>query len=214
LNKHDFGKIDAYATRTVDIDIVNNSSEKVYILRVVTERQVRYLYSNQTIAPNSTEQLRLKINPAERGRFRSEVTVYLSSSNQPTTIVLKGEVEEMPADASPDCPDFSGNTTVAEQMEFDFKVMVIDEDTKAPIEKAYVKVVKDGRAAYEWKTNRQGKIEKKFPLGYYYFVSEADNYFPNEFAAFVNRRNHTLVIELKPKVTVEEPILAVVPEEP
>ena len=213
-NKHDFGKMDAYATRTVDIDITNNSSEKVFILRIVTERQVRYLYSNQTIQPNSSIQLRLKVNPADKGKFRSEVMVYHSASREPFTIVLKGEMDERPADSSPDCPDFSGNTTMAEQMEFDFKIKVIDKFSRLPIDKATVKIVKDGRAAFTWKTNRHGKIEKRFPLGYYYFVAEADNYFSNELAAFVNRKNHTLIIELTPFVKDDAPILAEQPETP
>ncbi len=209
VKKHDFGKMDAFAQRYVDVDITNKGNEKVYILRVNAEREVRYLYSNKTIQPNSKETLRLKVNPAARGAFKSDVWVFLSSSNEPTIIKLKGYVEELPADASPSCPDFSGSTTMEQQMSFDFKVKVINANTKEPIQKASVKIIKDGRPAYAWKTNRSGMVEKKFPLGYYYFVTTAENYFPKEFDAFVNRKRNTLTIELVPMV--EEPVVAIEP---
>ncbi len=213
LKKHDFGKMDAFAQRYVDVEISNSGADKVYILRVNAEREVRYLYSNKTIEPNSKETLRLKVNPAARGAFKSDVWVFMSSSNQPTIIKLKGYVEELPADASPTCPDFSGNTTMEQQMSFDFKVKVINANTKEPIHKAAVQIIKDGRPAYSWKTNRSGLVEKEFPLGYYYFVTTADNYFPKEFDAFVNRKRNTLVIELVPKVEEQPPIVHLEPKD-
>lgn len=202
LKKHDFGELDAASNRVVDVKLTNKSDKKIFILRIDAEGLVRYLYSNRTIAPDSTEILRLKINPVSEGKFKNEVWVFTSDSNEPTIIKLLGEVLEVPRGGDVACPDFSGSTSVEQQMSFDFKIKVIDEHTEKPIHKSEVTIISNGRPAFSWKTNKQGLIEKTFPLGYYYFVTKAENYYAKEFDAFVNRRNNTLVIRLKPKIEV------------
>lgn len=196
--KHDFGDMDAFANRVVDIQLKNTGNKDVYLLRVEVERNTRYLYSKKKIEPDSTIILRLKVNPVDEGRFKSDVWVFLSSSNEAQIIKLKGNVLEMPNNsAGLACPSFDTPVNEQEQMSFDFTVEVRDIDTKEPIHKASVMILKDGRTAFDWKTNREGKVEKRFPLGYYYFVADAEEYSSKEFAAFVNRKNHTLLIELK-----------------
>lgn len=208
--KHDFGDMDAFANRVVDITLKNTGNKDVYLLRVDVERNTRYLYSKKKIEPDSSIILRLKVNPVDEGRFKSDVWVFLSSSNEAQIIKLKGNVLETPNNSSGlACPSFDTPVNEQEQMSFDFTVLVQDIDTKEPIHRANVRILKDGRTAFDWKTNRNGKVEKHFPLGYYYFVADAEEYSSEEFAAFINRKNHTLVIELKRTTPLpEEPVVS------
>jgi Ca-activated chloride channel family protein len=211
--KHHYGTIDKTTDRVVDFVVTNNSAKKEHILRAAAPREVAIRFSTKILMPDSSAIIRVKYNPASKGRFNIDIPVYLSNSFEAITLKLSGEVEEMPRDVSPECPDFSGRTTVAQQMQFELLIKVIDKQTRAPIPEAEVKIISRGMHFKTFRTDKKGTIVKSIPLGYYYFITRADKYIGYEFDTLVNRNNNSLLIELERKSPpiVEPPLVIDVP---
>ena len=219
--EHNFGDIGAFDERYTDFVITNKGSESVYLLRIDKDREVSYIYSNKFIKPDSSITIRIKYNPDIKGKFKKKIPIYLSNSMAPTEVVIKGNITEIPADTSPGCPDFSEKTSVEEQISFEMTIKVIDEQTKEPINGATVSLINSGRPYYQWNTNRKGLIVKTIPLGYYYFIAQADGYNREEFPKYINRSNNYVLIELKRREPIPDPgiepepvIVTTIPSEP
>lgn len=196
--------------RYADFIFTNKGKKKDYILRINNPREYSILIKTKTLLPDSSTVLRIQYNPRNIGKFSEEIDVYVSSSMEPMKISLAGEIIEMPVDASPDCPDFSNSTSMAEQLSFPLKIEVIDYFTRKPIPGAIVRITSHGQDIETIKVNSQGKAVRKIPLGYYYFITSAENYIGEEFDTFVNKKVDYLLIELEQRenILAENPIIA------
>lgn len=199
---HDFGTIDNFSERVVDIKITNRSDQKAYVLTIEQPREVTFLLSNKAILPDSTETLRLKVNPTKEGKFKYQVEVFLSTDNEPTKIQLKGRLIEELADLAPNCPSFSEIKDVNNPPDYAMNIKVVDCESEKPIRDTELRMIFMGETYERFKTNGSGIIEEEVPIGYYYFVFEADGYKPKEFASFINRKNLDFLVKLCPE---EEP---------
>jgi Mg-chelatase subunit ChlD len=201
--KHvDLGMISEEGIRYADFIFTNKGKKKDYILRINNPREYSILIKTKTLLPDSSTVLRIQYNPKKTGKFSEEIDVYVSSSMEPMKISLAGEIIEMPTDASPDCPDFSNSTSMAEQLSFPLKIEVIDYYTRKPIPGAIVRITSHGQDIETIKVNSQGKATRRIPLGYYYFITSAENYIGEEFDTFVNKKVDYLLIELEQKENI------------
>jgi Ca-activated chloride channel family protein len=208
--KHiDLGSISENGIRYADFIFTNKGNKKDYILRINNPREYSILIKNKTLLPDSSTFLRIQYNPRQTGKFAEEIDVYVSSALEPIKISLAGEIIEMPKDASPACPDFSNSTSKAEQISFPLKIEVIDYYSRKPIPRAIVRITSHGQDFETIKVNSQGKAIRKIPLGYYYFITSAENYISEEFDTFVNKKVDCILIELEQKenILVENPVI-------
>lgn len=200
MKKHaDLGTITADGVRYADFIFTNHSKKKEYILRINAPFEYATLIKTKTLLPDSSTTLRIQYNPRKPGKFAEEIEVYVSTSMEPIMISMAGEIAEMPTDASPACPDFSGTPDMTEQLSFQLKIEVIDYYSRKPIPGAIVRITAHGQDIERIKVNSQGKATRKIPLGYYYFITSAEGYFGDEFDTFVNRKVDYLLIELEQK---------------
>jgi Ca-activated chloride channel family protein len=198
----DLGTISEDGIRYADFIFTNKGNSKDYILRINNPREYSVLIKNKTLLPDSSTILRIQYNPRQTGKFAEEMDVYVSSAMEPIKISLAGEILEMPLDSSPNCPDFSNATSMAEQISFPLKIEVIDYYSRKPIAGAMVRITSHGQDFETIKMNSQGKAIRKIPLGYYYFITSAENYIGVEFDTFVNKKVDYLLIELEQKENI------------
>ncbi|MFZ5553945.1 MAG: VWA domain-containing protein, partial [Bacteroidota bacterium] len=205
---HHFGTLEEKSDFFTDFVFTNKTGKKAYILRIEADKDISSRISSNTLLPDSSVTVRLKYNPLAEGKFSKKIKIHLSSSDQPVILTLNGDVLSAPATGlMADCPDFSSVKEVSREMEFALKIKVIDKLSGVPIENAQIKIIYKGLPKYVFETPESGSLTKKIPLGYYYFVTSADEYYTNEFDAFVNNRNNELLIELAPKIkTHPDPI--------
>lgn len=207
---HDFGDVYAGNERFVDIIYKNTTGKTTYLLTVKNNREVRVLTSGKTIQPDSSIVIRFKYNPTKKGKFNIVTPIYLSHSMEPFNFVMKGNIKEIDNSMGIDCPSFQEKDITAEQS-FIFTALVLDAQTKEPINKANVKLISNGWELTTLKTNSKGKAKEKIPLGLYYIVTSAEGYFTNERDKYLNKRNDSVIIYLnkpdeEPVVAIEEPI--------
>lgn len=203
---HDFGDLLATSVRFVDIRVTNKSEKKQFVLSIRKSNEVAYLTTKQTIERDSSIFIRLQVNPKKRGKFSYSVDVYTSNQSEPTTIRLQGnlkEMEENAISALQSCPDFSSRPAVS-ATEFKLTVVTIDEKTKETLSKSTVSFIQNGTGIGSWKTNSDGKIVERVPLGYTYFYATHEGYFPTEMGTYINFQRNYVTLELERDTTKTE----------
>lgn len=221
--KHDFGDLEPYSDRFVDIKVTNHGSKKEYLLSVKKPYDVVYLVNGQFIEKDSSLIVRLQVNPKVKGRFNHEVQIYTSDKSDPTIIKLTGNLKDLSVDntsAFTSCPDFSSRPG-GKANEFDLTVVTIDKNTKQPLAKSKVTMLQNGQPVWALNTDKNGKIKEESTLGLSYFYATHDGYFPAELGAYVNFQRNYIVLELEmnpamclPVPVTQEPVVEIpIPEE-
>lgn len=208
---YDYGLISS-SNQYVDIPIKNTSDKKVFIFRSDVDKRFQIHYSSKTILPDSTVYVRVQFTPNKKGSFTEEIPIHFSAFDQPKSIKITGFAEEIPS-SSIACPSFS-QENINHEIAFDFQVKVIDKQTKEPIDKATVLMVKNGIVAQELTINSNGLRKKKVDLGLYYFVASKEGYLSEEFPKYINRKNNFVLFELERKEeAIVENIEETIPED-
>lgn len=199
---YDYGLISSN-NQYVDIPIKNTGDKKVYIFRAdVDAKKFQIHYSSKTILPDSTIYVRVMYQPTKKGSFSEKIPIHFSCYNEPKHITITGFVEEVKSSRIA-CPSFS-QENINNDISFQFKVKVIDQETKEPIDKAEVLMIKNGVIAQNLQTKRNGIATKKVDLGFYYFVTSKAGYLTEEFPKYINRKSDFIIIELRKNPNAEE----------
>jgi len=119
-NSFDLGEVDQLNEDVVDLNIVNQSEEAIFILRIEAATGVAIKYTSKNLKPNSAELIRIKLNPKKTGQVKEAVKLYFSSNQEPTTIEITADVKVIPKDNRQACPSFG----VAEMPQANFQQFV------------------------------------------------------------------------------------------
>lgn len=196
---HDFGDLYAHSERFVDFYFKNTGSAKAYILRVEKQANTVYQISSSTILPDSSVVVRIQVSEKKKGSFSIQVPVYLSDRSNAVTLKLTGNIKELTPDLSAltDCPNFSRKPSDGNPTDFMLTVVTIDKNTKKLLDKSRVEILQSGLLIGDWRTDKEGKIQRKIPLGFTYFYASHEGYKPAEMGAYVNFKRNYIVVELE-----------------
>ncbi len=206
----DFDELYATSERFVDFKITNTGQKKEYLLSVRKPNEVTYLTNGQYLDPDSSLIIRLKPNGKKLGKFNYEIEVYTSDKLTPTLLKINGnikEFEENSVSAMQACPDFGSKPSIY-ATNFKLTVVTIDKETRETLSNSTVSMIQNGMPIGNWKTNKNGQIIEKIPLGYTYFYSTHIGYFPTELGSYVNFQRNYIVLELSkdPKYCLPVPV--------
>lgn len=215
--KHNFGDLQSYDNRFVDITITNYGPKDGYILSVRKPSEIVYIQSKALVQKDSTLTLRFQVNPREKGKFNFTIDVFTSDKAEAHKIVLSGNLLEVETKQTSltACPDFNSHPVGRKPNQFDLTVITIDADTRQELEKSKVSMIQDGFALWTDNTDKAGRIKKQGAIGLAYFYAKKEGYLPAEKGAFVNNDRNKVVIELKKdpsNVVVPEPVIVPEPE--
>lgn len=208
--KHDFGDLEAYSARHVDIILTNKGNKQEWILSIKKPSEVVYITTKQIIEKDSSVTIRLQVNPGIKGRFNYSVDVFTSDRGEATTIKLSGllrEIDQNSASSLTACPDFGSTPSGRNPNAFDLTVVTIDKETRKELSNSTVLLIQSGREVWEKKTNNKGVIKAEAILGLSYFLAEHEGYVPSELGAYVNFQRNYIVIELERKDEPDPPII-------
>lgn len=209
--KHDFGDLESFDNRFVDITLTNTGVKQEYILRIKKDMEVVYISTSQFIEPGMSTTLRFQVNPTKKGKFNFLIDVYTSDRQNAQQIKLSGNLKELPDRSNGGltaCPDFGAHPANQRPNDFDLTVITIDRTTKEELGKTSVSMIQNGRTLWSENTDLKGKIRKGATLGLSYFYASHEGYLPAELGAYVNRTRDVVVLELDkdPNYQVEPPI--------
>lgn len=216
LVNHDFGDLEPYSARYVDLKLTNVGQKQEWLLTVKKTVEVTYIVSKQIIDRDSTIIIRLHVNPPKKGRFVYTVDVFTSDRAEAVKVKLTGNMIELPQDGSnmfTQCPNFSDRPGGGNPNGFDLTVVTIDKETKEPLSKSNVTLIQNGEPVWMKETDKKGKIVKGATLGLSYFYASHEGYYPAELGAYINFKRNYIVVELNrdPTADVPEEIVVVKP---
>lgn len=197
--KHDFGDLEAYDDRFVDIVLTNKGQNKEYVLSVKKPFEVNYIVTGKFMDKDSSVVLRFQVNAKAKGRFSYDVEVFVSDRNEPVIVKLSGNMKEIPQSdmsAFTACPDFSTRPSARSQ-NFDLTVVTIDKESRAEIPGTNVTLLQNGSPLWVKSTDKNGKIKEDATLGFSYFYAKHERYKPAELGAYINFQRNYFVIELE-----------------
>jgi Ca-activated chloride channel homolog len=214
--KHDFGDLEAYDDRFVDIVLTNKGQKKEYVLSVKKPFEVNYIVTGKFMDKDSSVVLRFQVNPKTKGRFSYDVEVFVSDRNEPVIVKLTGNMKEIPQSdmsAFTSCPDFSTRPS-AKSQNFDLTVVTIDKESRAEIPGTNVTLLQNGSPLWVKSTDKNGKIKEDATLGFSYFYAKHERYKPAELGAYINFQRNYIVIELEMDPSYCLPPPATIPAPP
>lgn len=197
---------DATSDRVIDVELKNPSPKKAYILRMEKHPEWQHVLSSSTIEPNGTLIVRLKMNPAQKGKFQHTLLFTMSDHNEPIPLIIKGNNFELGQRLAQECPDF--NVLPSKFTPQNIEINVIDKYSGAPLPNVTVTLQKNGLVATSITTNREGYDTKKMTIGYYYFSVNHPGYQTFEGGAYLSFQNSSITLALTPKnddVVIIEP---------
>lgn len=202
----DYGAIDKQSKRYIDLNIGNPGNDKVYILRVEHSPEVTYRLTSDLIEPLSTVQLRIQVNPSQKGDFNYVLKLYMSDQIDPVIYRLAGTVtEELPDDHYlTKCPDFNAIPAGPNSLS-ELTIITIDKVTKEPLSKSTVSIIHNGQPSGTWITGRLGKFSEKLPPGFFYFVVSKEGYLTKEAGIYVGPEISEITIPLSQNPTYDPP---------
>ncbi len=215
--KYDFGNLEVYSNRFVDIVLKNNGDKQHWVLSVKKPFDVVYITSKQIIEKDSSIIVRLQVNPKVKGRFSYDVQIFTSDRGEATIVKLAGslnEVDQLSSNAFTSCPDFSERPGGKNPNNFDLTVVTIDRQTRDELSKSNVTLLQNGQAIWAKKTDSKGKIKSEATLGLSYFYATHEGYNPEELGAYINFKRNYIVLELDKNPNYTPPVIASVPETP
>ncbi|MES2555724.1 MAG: VWA domain-containing protein [Bacteroidota bacterium] len=212
----DLGELHAGSERFGDILVTNKGKQKSYILRVEKPVDVTYLASSDVLLPDSSFSFRLQVNPAKKGAFSYDVKVYTSDNMDPVNIRISGNVKELTENTMAgmmSCPDFGSEPSRVQTSEL--TIITVDENTREPLAKSTVTIIRNGTPAGAWITGKKGSFQQESIPGYFYFFASHDGYFPKEAGVYVGPKIREITIPLKiDPSTIVVPNPEPIPDEP
>lgn len=208
ITKHDFGDLEPYSARYVDLKLSNTGQKQEWLLTVKKTAEVSYIVSKQIIDQDSSIIIRLHVNPNKKGRFSYNVEVFTSDRAEPVKVKLTGNLPELPQSGSnmlTQCPNFSDRPSGGNPNGFDLTVVTIDKESREPLGKSSVTLIQNGEAVWMKSTDKKGKIVKGATLGLSYFYATHEDYYPAELGAYINFKRNYIVVELEKDKTIIVP---------
>jgi len=199
-----YGIFTKYTERVADIVIWNDGAKTDHLLRADFSINFQVLYSTRDIQPGDSLVIRIKFNPRKTGKFKEIVPVYFASQNTSTPLTISSEVTYVNLTEDLPCPHFSEKPTQC-CGEFSLDILVIDKATRKPIRDADVEVLEQRQLQLSKRTNKEGEVNAKIPIGYYTLFAGKEGYKGESITTQVNLQNHRFVFELEKKEVIPPP---------
>ena len=217
VKKHDFGDLESFSPRYVDVELKNVGNKQEWLLSLKKPREVIYIPSKQFIEKDSSIYVRFHVNPKAKGKFNYTIEVAVSAPLEPYKIKLTGNLLDVASDnnsAFTSCPTFTDRPAGSNPLGFDLTVITIDKKTKEVLSDSKVTLLQGGQPIWAKKTDKNGRIKEEATLGFSYFYAKHEGYYPAEKGAYVNASRDEIIIELdrderapdEPVVVAEEPV--------
>lgn len=201
-----YGDLDAYSNRWVDVTLTNLDVRSTLVLRSSFPPDYTFRFSTKTLAPDSSLTLRVKANPRKEGFFKDEVEIWFTTMNAPLVLTFVGDVKEIDFSDNPACPSFREMPPGCCQGS-NAEVLTVDAVTGAPLGKSRLRLVERGRLRDTYQTDRKGQLTLEVPIAYYLVIADHEGYLPADSALYINRHTGRLTLPLQPEPQPEREVL-------
>lgn len=203
----DFGEITRSSRRYVDLTVRNNTELSMWIKQIEHSPQIVYRLDKEYINPDSTFTIRLQVNPDTTGHFKYVMRVELSNEEPPVSLVILGNVKQMPNYkniTSRQCPQFGKE---AETDHSEITIVAVDALTREPIPGSTITIIRDGTITESWRTGVKASVTRDLTQEFLYFILSHDGYETTETGINITPEMATISIPLKKLEKDPEPFM-------
>lgn len=193
----DFGEITRDTKRYVDITVRNTSELTYWVKQIEHSPQIVYRLDKEYINPDSLFTIRVQINPDTTGHFKYVMRVALSNDEPPISLVITGDVKQMPNYkniSSRQCPQFGKED---EKQHSEITIMAVDALTREPIPGSTITIIRDGSITESWRAGVKGSVTRDLSEEFLYFILSHDGYETTETGINIKPEMATISIPLK-----------------
>lgn len=189
---YDFGTVKSWDNPPAVFRFENNAFDAQYILTPKTNRNVYVDYPRNKIESAEKGELRIFYYTTKTGSFEEDILIYVSGSQNPIKLKIKGNIKTLASHALTQCPDFN-QTNKSEVKDNLVGVKFIDKITKEPINLVLTTIGRD-----KFYSQRNGELSIKLSPSIYGIYAQAEGYHPFSEYVGIKLDMGTLIIELTP----------------
>jgi len=217
----DYGMVENWKNPAVSFKLTNTGNASLTILPLASTRDLEVKFPGHPIPQNESATIIITYYTEKTGPFHKKIPIYITTSNKPAYLTIKGNIISISEDAFIECPTICQNcppksTSEPEESEMGLKVIgkVLDNVTRRPIEGATVQLVKDEKPKYEVRTLRNGRFQGEVSKGSYTIKVSADGYSSKSETKTFEKLITNLVVKLDPVGLVASENEPVIPLDP
>ncbi len=200
----DLGEIGIGHERIADFIITNTGTGELFFLRDDAAEDVVTRYSVNSLKPNESGTIRIKYNPSRKGAFQRKVQFYTSASGKPFTLTINGNVKALEENMDLACPNFN-DSPQEKTVDSKFTVEVVEKFTGRPIQGANVYFRPNPAILPYIRTDKNGLVSQKTPIGLYDIWATAKGYKPDSVYMYVGKNTSTTILYLE-KIPDNSPV--------
>jgi len=121
----DYGTIAQWKNDTAIFSLENTGSSTFKFLPIAYSEQVRVILPKGNISPGNIVSVKVLYYTQDRGYFKQNIPVYISTANEPIQLVIKGKIIDFHQDAMLNCPTLSDDKPIKKYTE-PFEIQVVD----------------------------------------------------------------------------------------
>ncbi|MCB9251140.1 MAG: VWA domain-containing protein [Flavobacteriales bacterium] len=121
----DYGNVDKWKNDTAFYTITNTGSTDFFFLPTRNSVNIKTLTPQKAVKPGEVVSVKILYYTQNRGFFKEEIPIFISASDKPFLLTLKGKIVDFHRDALMECPDLRGNEPQKSTSE-NVEVSVID----------------------------------------------------------------------------------------
>jgi hypothetical protein len=200
----DYGQVDVWRNQPGELKILNTGNRPLAILKISGSANLTAEYPKTFIPPGDTATVIFRLFTPHSGSFSEQADLFLSSSEKPLRITVKGSIKSIASDALTACPTegLQGPPPTFLQ-----RFAAIDKETGRPVPRALFSLISYGGYRDDFKTPGNGKaVIKNYRTGEYEVSVRADGYLPIDSGLLILPGEHDFRFYLKkPKPTIPDP---------
>lgn len=203
-NTLDYGQVDVWRNQPGELKVLNTGNRPLAILKISGSNNLTAEYPKTFLAPGDTATIIFRLYTPHSGAFSEQADLFLSASEKPLRITVKGSIKSIASDALTACP--TGGLQ-GPPPPFLQRFIALDHETDLPIPGARFNLLSYSGYMDNFKIPGNGNaVTKNYRTGEYSVSVIADEYLPIDSGLLILPGEHDFRFFLrKPKPTVTAP---------
>lgn len=206
-NTLDYGQVDVWKNQPAELKVLNIGSRPLAILKISGSNNLTAEYPKTFLAPGDTATVIFRLYTPHSGAFTEQADLFLSTSEKPIRITVKGNIKTIASDALTACPTEALQGPPPPFMQ---RFIALDQETNRPVPGARFSLLSYSGYSDDFKIPGNGNaVTKNYRTGEYAISVRAEEYFPIDSGLLILPGEHDFRFYLrkpKPTVTAPEPL--------
>ncbi len=199
--QYDFGEVQKWKNPPAVFEIFNRGNKPLVFLPTFPQDDLLIELPEKPVAPNTSALVKLYYYTDKPGSFHRKARLFINISEQPIELVIEGNILSFDENALVACPTLTPKT-FSETQSFIQDILVIDKNTRKPIEGVEVRIVGNNKE-YKSLTASSGMVGTKIMLGLHDVMLSKQDYKPELRIFYLNKNTGLLTIEMEKAIPEE-----------